>query len=124
KQNGEVRITLHWQAMQDDLPLTQRFLHLVPAQGTPIPLAQVDTPLGQEYPSTQWTAGEWVSETITLSIPSDAPPRLRLLVGLYNPATSERLPVAPNTVDEAFELGTFRSDESGLQFTLTDLGLR
>ena len=112
----EIHITLHWQATQNSAPPTQarrahqarrafsRFLHIVPAEGAPVPFAQNDGPLGSDYPITQWLAGEWVSETITITLPADAPSQWRLLVGLYDPNSGERLPVAPDGGNATFEL--------------------
>ncbi|MGB0387709.1 MAG: DUF2079 domain-containing protein [Ardenticatenaceae bacterium] len=100
----EIQVTLQWQATQEHAPPTQRFLHLVPAQGAPVPIAQQDGALGGDYPITQWAAGEWVSEVITISLPPDAPNEWRLLVGLYDPNNGQRLPVAPTGQNATFEL--------------------
>ncbi|MBA3533883.1 MAG: hypothetical protein H0T73_18345, partial [Ardenticatenales bacterium] len=104
---GEERlqVMLHWRASGSGMPPVQRFLHLVPAEGAPVPLAQVDSPLGTpEYPNSHWLEGEWISEPLTLSIPPGAPDRMRLLVGLYDPESGQRFPLLSPSGD-SLELG-------------------
>ncbi len=101
---NRVAITLHWQATMTGAPPTQRFVHLVPVGGPPLPLAQADGPLGGEYPVPRWAEGEWVSETVTLDLPSELPDGWQLLVGLYDPASGARLPVTPDAGDSTFAL--------------------
>lgn len=102
--SAPLTLTLHWQATQEGLPPMQRFVHLVPPNGAPVPLAQADGPLGGDYPAPRWASGEWVSETITLPLPADLPPGWRLLVGLYDPAIGTRHPVTPDAGSATFEL--------------------
>ncbi len=42
------------------------------------------------YPTTGWLAGEYLADSHTLTLPA-SPGKLRLAVGLYDPATGERL---------------------------------
>ncbi|NTU84127.1 MAG: glycosyl transferase, partial [Chloroflexales bacterium] len=52
--------------------------------------AQIDQPLT----TSQWAAGRYVATELPFPIPADAPPgAYRLLVGLYDPATGQRLPL-------------------------------
>lgn len=99
-----LNLTLHWQASQNHAPSTQRFIHIVPSDGPPVPFAQHDSPLGNDYPITSWIRNEWVSETHTIALPSDAPATWRILIGLYDPQTSDRLPLQPDNGNATFEL--------------------
>ncbi|MER3457303.1 MAG: hypothetical protein C4309_00290 [Chloroflexota bacterium] len=58
------------------------------------PRFQADRPpLEGAYPTGLWEAGEVVTDTITLTVPSGTPPgRYRLVTGLYDPQTGARLP--------------------------------
>ena len=100
----QLHLTLHWQASQDNASAVQRFVHLVPADGPPVPFAQHDSPLTNDYPITSWITNEWVSETHLIALPPDAPAKWRVLVGLYDPTTGERLPVQPDDGNTTFEL--------------------
>jgi hypothetical protein len=53
------------------------------------------------YPTIWWLPGEVVADRLTLDLPVDAPQgaEYRLIVGLYDPATGERLPVADTGAD-------------------------
>ena len=49
---------------------------------------------GEFYPSSQWPAGDTLREEYPLVVSPEAPPgRYQIEVGLYLPATMERLPV-------------------------------
>lgn len=98
-----LQITLTWHALADSGRNVQRFIHLVPAEGVPLPLSQTDSPLGGNDYSGQWQEGEWVVETITLPRPPDDS-AWRLLVGLYDPATGVRFSVTPDAGDNTFEV--------------------
>jgi uncharacterized membrane protein len=64
--------------------------------------AQVDSvPRGGGYPTIWWLPGEFVADSLTLELPPDAPLQVeyRLIVGLYDPKTGFRLPVAGTGTD-------------------------
>lgn len=84
-------VRLVWSATTQPQRTYTIFVHLVDETG--VPLAQQDRqPLDGFYPTSAWTAGVWVEEVYSLSVPADlAPGRYRLIVGLYDPATNERL---------------------------------
>jgi len=89
-----ITVTLLWQARQsvgDDYTV---FVHLLDRAGKR--WAQHDAqPLGNLYPTSRWAAGEMVRDSHPLSFPADLPPgRYFLQVGLYLPASGERLPVS------------------------------
>lgn len=59
------------------------------------PLSTGDSPpLGGDYPTSVWRNGEAIDDAYFLVIPADLPPgRYPVWIGLYDPATGERLPV-------------------------------
>lgn len=68
------------------------FLHVIDENGAIV--AQLDTqPQAGAAPMTTWVPGQIIPDAYQLSIPADAPGTLRLLIGLYNWQTQERLPV-------------------------------
>jgi 4-amino-4-deoxy-L-arabinose transferase-like glycosyltransferase len=94
KPGQELDVMVDWQILsQTDVPYTI-FVHLYdPATG---PVAQVDTYPGQgNYVTTTWDVGRTFVETYRLHVPPTAPalPQARILVGLYDAATMQRLPV-------------------------------
>jgi hypothetical protein len=98
-------LTLHWEAL-GPLPADYTvFIHLISADGATI--GQGDgPPLGGQYPTSYWAAGEFLRDEHLLNVSADAPPgRARLLVGLYNPETGQRLPLGTNP-DGAVEIAT------------------
>ena len=64
--------------------------------------AQVDSvPQSGGYPTIWWLPGEFVADDITLELPSDSPQSTsyRLIVGLYDPITGDRLTIAGTGAD-------------------------
>jgi hypothetical protein len=58
--------------------------------------AQVDSvPQGGGYPTIWWLPGEVITDPLTLELPPDIPQdtAYRLIVGLYDPVTGERLTI-------------------------------
>jgi 4-amino-4-deoxy-L-arabinose transferase-like glycosyltransferase len=81
------------------------FVHLIDPAGAK--LAQADVPPGGERPTSAWRAGRYSTTDVSLPLPATlAPGSYQLLVGLYDPATGARLPVA-NAQDGAFVLQVF-----------------
>jgi hypothetical protein len=86
--------TLYWQAFTPISHDYTTFVHLLDEQGNL--LAQHDgQPQGGDYPTSIWSAGEIVSDTITLPLPADNTPH-QLAIGVYLLSTLERLPVTAN----------------------------
>lgn len=84
-------ITLLWQA-ENQFPANYRvFIHLVAENGEII--AQADgEPAGWTRPTTGWAAGEYILDQHTLSLPDSLPDQpYTLRIGLYEPATGQRL---------------------------------
>lgn len=91
REGNRLRLTLYWQALTAPQGDYTRFVHLFdPATKTV--LAQNDSPpRGGKYPTSWWTAGEVVTETVTLPLEGVPQGAYRLAVGLYD-ATVTRLP--------------------------------
>jgi hypothetical protein len=87
---GTVRIMLRWRRAEAPSADYVLFVHLVDEGGGL--RAQIDVPPGAR-PTRAWTAGERAEAEYALTLPDDAPPgRYRVLVGLYDPTTGDRLP--------------------------------
>ncbi len=104
-------IVLYWQAHTS---ITQRytvFVQLIGPDG--VVHAQADSwPQSGRHPTDHWLPGEIVPDAYQLSLSADAPPgTYRIIAGMYDLATLERLPVtdqAGNPVpDNAILLGEF-----------------
>lgn len=85
-------VTLHWRSerrMEVDYKV---FVHVFePATGSLV--AQDDAmPLQWRYPTTLWGPGERVTDTISIPLEETGPSRYGVAVGIYDPATMERLP--------------------------------
>ena len=86
---------LWWEALGEPEIGYTRFMHLVDGAG--VIRGQLDgPPMSSEgdRPTTSWLKREYVKDAPTLTLGAEAlPGRYRLAVGLYDPATGERLPV-------------------------------
>jgi hypothetical protein len=66
-------------------------------------------PLGNDYPTSMWAAGEVIIDPHPLDLTPLLPGDYQLKIGLYNPATGDRLPVSASdspVPDHALPLGT------------------
>lgn len=84
-------VRLVWSATTRPQHNYTMFVHLVDEQG--VPLAQSDRqPLGGFYPTTAWSTAPWVAEHYPITVPAELPSgHYRLVVGIYDPVTNERL---------------------------------
>ncbi len=91
REGDRLHLTLYWQALAAPQGDYTRFVHLFdPATKTVV--AQNDSPpRGGKYPTSWWTAGEVVTETVILPLDGVGPGMYRLAVGLYD-TTVTRLP--------------------------------
>jgi len=91
KDMRHLEVTLYWNARQTPDKNYRVFVHLLDAEGQIV--AQHDgTPGDGELPALGWLPGEYVADTHRLAWPSALPAgAYRLLVGLYDPATRQRL---------------------------------
>jgi hypothetical protein len=89
---GQLNLTYAWYARRRPKVIYAVFNHLMTADGELV--AQADGwPQEGRMLTTQWQAGEYIEDSHTLAIPSDAPPGpYTLSVGLYDAATGERQP--------------------------------
>ena len=87
-------IRLHWQAIDPVAIDYTVFVQLLDQQGRWI--AGWDSPpLAGQYPTSRWQPGEVVVDDfeLTFSPPETLPPgKYRLVTGLYDPVTGQRLP--------------------------------
>jgi hypothetical protein len=88
-----VTVTLYWESL-GAAPLSyMTFVHLSGPDGRPV-AQRDDFPLGGERPTTTWRAGEVLIDHYEIAVPPAARGgSYPLRVGLYDPATGERLPV-------------------------------
>ncbi|MEW6231252.1 MAG: hypothetical protein AB1566_02930 [Chloroflexota bacterium] len=93
KAGDQIQLILYWEARRFMSTDFTAFVHLVDSAGSL--RAQVDRPpTGGAYPTSAWMEGEVVEDQLTLPLGSQLPPgEYRLLVGLYDPATLQRLAV-------------------------------
>jgi len=87
-------VTLHWQALHPtDKPYTI-FLQLLNEQGEVV-AGWDQQPFDGLYPTNLWSPGETIADTIQLPLPENGLPSgtYRLITGLYDFDTGQRLPV-------------------------------
>ena len=90
---GTLDVALHWRVtgrLDDDYTV---FLQLLDADGEIV--GQGDgPPMGGDYPTSLWAPGEALVDHHRLQVRDDAAPgTCRIIVGLYNLATGQRLPI-------------------------------
>jgi hypothetical protein len=85
---------LYWQALgASDRPYSV-FVHLLDDSGEALGYGDSE-PAGGQYPTTGWLAGEYLKDPHEMLVRPDAPAgTYRLAIGLYDPATGERLRTA------------------------------
>ena len=93
---GELQLTLWWRAQQTPQADYTVFVHLFdPAAETLV--AQNDAqPRDGAYPTSWWTAGEVVSETVRLPLTEAPEGTYRLAVGLYDRAMTRLTAIGPD----------------------------
>jgi hypothetical protein len=88
----QLAVTLFWQALSSTESRIKMFVHLVGVGGAGDIRAQAD--LYPRLPSTSWVPGEYLSDEVTLDLSGDLTEQeYALLVGWYDEATGDRLPV-------------------------------
>jgi len=87
-------VTLYWQADAQPPNDYTVFVHLLDGAGQQV--AQHDgPPRDGRYPTSAWQPGDRIPDTHVLNVPElPAGQRLRLVAGMYDPDTLDRLPVA------------------------------
>lgn len=89
----EIQLKLQWQALREISESYKVFLHLTDVNGQIV--NQVDTlPQKGIVPTTSWVSGEIIEDELAMTTPpGNSPASYRLVVGLYNVNTGERLKV-------------------------------
>lgn len=91
-------VTLYWQATNRPAANYTTFLHV--RNGDNQVAVQHDEPPAGHYPTSLWETGEISRQTITLPMTDLPAGSYRLVVGLYNSVTGDRLPLADNEANE------------------------
>ena len=97
REGTELRLELHWQALQQMEMNYKVFVHLFDPATETIATQHDAMPREGRYPTSRWVEGEVVSDSITLDLAEVPPGRYRLAVGLYDPQTLDRLPAVDAT---------------------------
>jgi hypothetical protein len=90
---GGLPVTLYWQAVSEiDVNFTV-FIHLINASGRVVVQEDLQPQAGAA-PTTTWLPGEILEDPHMLALPPDLDPGdYRLIAGLYDASTGQRLPV-------------------------------
>ena len=89
----EVSLTLYWQALREMDESYTVFTHLVDDENR-IWAQKDNPPASGTFPTSEWREGEVVEDSYVIPIQADAPQGpYRLIVGMYDPQTMQRLPV-------------------------------
>lgn len=100
---GIVGLTLYWQSLQAVERDYHVFTHLVDSAGQ-IYGQKDGLPAQGERPTSGWVPGEIVIDPYEIPIRTDAPDgEYRLLIGMYDPSTGERLPVITFSTGQVVE---------------------
>lgn len=93
QQNRHLEVTLYWRAQRHMSIDYNIFVHVFDLT-TDQPIAQDDAmPHRWAYPTTFWWPGEIVDDRIPISLEGVPPGSYGIAVGVYDPATGERLPL-------------------------------
>ena len=91
---SEMTVTLHWKALQRMDVRFKFFLHVYDADNAVL-VAQTDfMPHDWGYPTSWWESGEYVSDSMPISLEGFSPGDYWLALGVYNPDTQERLAIS------------------------------
>jgi hypothetical protein len=88
-----IHLTLIWRSLREMDTSYTVFTHVLD-QAEQIRGQQDNPPVAGTYPTTLWVPGEVVVDRYDIAIRADTPPGMHVIeVGLYDPATLQRLPV-------------------------------
>jgi hypothetical protein len=106
-QTHTLKLTLYWQSTAP-IPLDYTVFTQLVGPDSQVWAQWDNPPQAGRYPTTAWAAPDRVVDRYALSLAAGAPPgQYRLLVGMYDPATGQRLPITANgqpQPDQALEL--------------------
>ena len=92
-QGERLWLTLYWEAVRPMDVSYNVFVHVIGPDGTL--LAQHDSsPADGEMPTDSWVPGEFVTDGHVIEFAAPPPGEYRLLVGMYDPVTGDRLSTA------------------------------
>ncbi len=97
-----LQLTLYWQSEQTPGQDYTVFVQLLDSAGQQIAGAD-SPPVDGDYPTSLWRAGEIIDDPHTMLLPADLPPGdYQLAVGLYDPASGQRLSRQDGSGDTIF----------------------
>lgn len=100
KNEDELDFTLYWRPDHHPVIDYKIFIHIFDPE-TGIPVAQSDfMPRGWVYPTSFWWPGEIVEDEATVSLEAVPPGKYGIAIGIYDPASGERLPVVDGAGNE------------------------
>ena len=82
--SDSLSLTLFWQALSDGQSDYTRFVHLIDTSGA-LHSQNDGTPRHNSYPTSQWTADEIISDSLSLPLTDVPPGTYQLIVGFYEP---------------------------------------
>lgn len=92
-------LTLYWEATGIPSKDYTVFVHLLDALGNQVAGADAP-PLTGDFPTHMWQKGELIADEHVMEIPSELPPgAYTLSIGLYDPVSGTRLPIAGGAGD-------------------------
>ena len=91
-------LALHWEALSETLASYKVFVHVVGAGEALVAQSDQEPGAGRQ-PTTGWRVGDIIVDEHRIVLPEDAAGTLQVYVGMYDPATGERL--AATVVGEA-----------------------
>jgi hypothetical protein len=108
EEGSTLTVRLQWQALADVPRDYTAFVHVLDSEGQAAAQADV-MPRGGRFPTGYWPRGAVVDDRIELSLADLPPGRYRVVFGVYDSQTVERLPIATPAgealPDNVIELG-------------------
>lgn len=77
------RLTLYWQALQENAEDAARFIHVFDPQTEEIVFQNDGHPRNNSYPTSQWAEGEIVAETVSIQLDEAPSGKFQIGVGFY-----------------------------------------
>lgn len=90
--SDSLELTVYWQAMRSMQESYKVFVHVIDPATNSIVAQDDSVPRHWTYPTNTWQPGKVVEDTIAIPLSGVGSGEFKILVGLYNAATGERLP--------------------------------